>query len=81
MTTREPHEIIGRNIRLCRKAADLTQRDLAARAEISNTFLSDIERGKRNFSAEVWKRLAISLGVKMETLTCGTPYCINSPYC
>lgn len=40
--------LVGNNLRRLRRAAGLTQEELAHRASIDRTYLSDIERGIRN---------------------------------
>jgi transcriptional regulator with XRE-family HTH domain len=51
-----------------RGAAQLSLRQLAAQAGISNPYLSQIERGLRKPSAEVLQQLAKALRVSAETL-------------
>jgi transcriptional regulator with XRE-family HTH domain len=51
-----------------RRAAQLSLRQLAAQAGISNPYLSQIERGLRKPSAEVLQQLAKALRVSAETL-------------
>lgn len=51
-----------------RRAAQLSLRQLAAQAGISNPYLSQIERGVRKPSAEVLQQLAKALRVSAETL-------------
>ena len=51
-----------------RRAAELTLRQLAEQAGVSNPYLSQIERGLRKPSAEVLQQLARALRVSAETL-------------
>ena len=51
-----------------RRAAELTLRQLAELAGISNPYLSQIERGLRRPSAEVLQQLSKALRVSAETL-------------
>ena len=51
-----------------RRAAELTLRQLADQAGVSNPYLSQIERGLRRPSAEVLQQLARALRVSAETL-------------
>ena len=55
--------IVGKNVRNLRLSASLTQERLAQEAEIDLTYVSGIERGKRNPSLLVMARLAKALGV------------------
>jgi transcriptional regulator with XRE-family HTH domain len=48
-----------------------TQRELAERAQISVTFLSEVENDKRNVSSEVLLRLADALGASLDYLLRG----------
>lgn len=62
-----PHEV-GAFIREQRERANLSLRRLAERAGVSNPYLSQIERGIRNPSAEILKRLSRALEISAETL-------------
>lgn len=64
--TREIH--IGEFIRQQRKQAEMSLRRLAERAGISNPYLSQIERGLRQPSAEILKALARGLSIQAESL-------------
>jgi transcriptional regulator with XRE-family HTH domain len=59
---------LGEFIASQRRAAQLSLRQLAAQAGISNPYLSQIERGLRKPSAEVLQQLAKALRVSAETL-------------
>ena len=51
-----------------RRAAEMSLRQLADRAGISNPYVSQIERGLRKPSAEVLSQLATALSVSAESL-------------
>jgi transcriptional regulator with XRE-family HTH domain len=55
-------------VRLRREELGLTQEDLAERARIHRTYLSDIERGTRNLSLLNIERLAIALALPLSEL-------------
>ena len=55
--------IVGTNVRKLRKDRGLTQEEVAFRAKIDLTYMSGIERGKRNPSLLVMTRLAKALSV------------------
>lgn len=55
--------LLGRNVRLFRIAAGLSQEELAFRASMKRTYLSDLERGTRNPSVRALGRLAHALDV------------------
>ena len=59
---------LGEFLRDQRKGAQLSLRQLAEQAGVSNPYLSQIERGLRKPSAEVLQQLAKALRVSAETL-------------
>ena len=59
---------VGDLIRRQRELAELSMRQVAAMAGISNPYLSQIEHGLRAPSAAVLKTIAATLGVPAETL-------------
>jgi transcriptional regulator with XRE-family HTH domain len=59
---------VGEYLREQRVLAQLSLRQLAERAGVSNPYLSQIERGLRKPSAEVLQQLAKALRVSAETL-------------
>ena len=59
---------IGSFIRSQREAAQVSVRQLAEKAGVSNPYLSQIERGLRKPSAEVLQQLARALRVSAEQL-------------
>jgi transcriptional regulator with XRE-family HTH domain len=63
METQEIKDILGRNIKYFRFHKQISQSALAEKANISVTFLSNIERGKMFPKVETLSRLTESLGV------------------
>ena len=63
METQEIKDILGRNIKYYRFHRQLSQSALAEKANISVTFLSNIERGKMFPKAETLSRITESLDV------------------
>ena len=59
---------LGEFIKEQRKVARLSLRKLSDMAEISNPYLSQIERGLRKPSAEILQQLARALRISAETL-------------
>lgn len=59
---------IGDFIKQQREAAEVSVRELARLAGVSNPYLSQIERGLRKPSAEVLKQIARGLSVSAESL-------------
>ena len=64
---KSPHPTLkklGRFVRETRNAKGLTQEDLAGKADLDRTYISNLERGRRNPSLLHLKRLAKALGVR-----------------
>jgi transcriptional regulator with XRE-family HTH domain len=61
-------EALGSFIRTQRKLADLSLRELAEMTEVSNPYLSQLERGLHQPSVRVLKAIADALNLSAETL-------------
>jgi transcriptional regulator with XRE-family HTH domain len=61
-------ESLGELIRAQRQQAELTLRELAARTNVSNPYLSQIERGLHEPSVRVLKAIAGALNLSAESL-------------
>lgn len=61
-------ECLGRIVSSRRKGLDLSQRELAAVAQVDRAFISEIEQGKRNPSLGVIARLAQALHMRLRSL-------------
>jgi transcriptional regulator with XRE-family HTH domain len=61
-------EALGSFIRTQRKLADLSLRELAEMTEVSNPYLSQLERGLHQPSVRVLKAIATALNLSAETL-------------
>lgn len=59
---------IGTHIKELRKKKKMTQIGLAAAAEISRSYLADVEAGRYNPSLETLSKLAQALGVEVSAL-------------
>lgn len=59
---------IGLNVQRLRRAKELSQEELSSRAEVHQTYLSGVERGRRNPSVLVLERIARALGVDVEDI-------------
>ena len=66
--TLDVRERFGYAVKLRRDELGLTQEDLAEKAAIHRTYLSDIERGTRNVSLLNIELLARALGLSMSDL-------------
>jgi transcriptional regulator with XRE-family HTH domain len=59
---------LGQAVKAVRTTQALTQEEVARRAGMHPTYISDIERGARNPSFEALTRLAKGLGVPVSTI-------------
>ena len=58
----------GKAIRRRRRELDFSQEELAERADLHRTYISDIERGERNPSLENIEKLAKALDISVARL-------------
>ena len=65
---RDQLEALGALLRAQRRAADLTLRDLSERTNVSNAYLSQLERGLHEPSLGVLTAIASALGVPLGSL-------------
>ena len=70
LTPQETREFVAAPSPLAfwRKRRGLTQAALAARVEIAQNYLSDLENGKRSGPVETWLKLARALDMRVEDL-------------
>lgn len=68
---------IGSRIRSQREALGYSREKLAELSEISNSFLSDIERGERGFSVALLGRIAKVLGLSADYILFGREQATN----
>jgi transcriptional regulator with XRE-family HTH domain len=64
----DPRRMLGSFIRAQRQMANLSLRQLSALTEVSNPYLSQVERGLHEPSVRVLKSIADALNVSAETL-------------
>ena len=62
------YEKLGESIRKHRRKAGLSQEDLAERAKLDLTSVSEIESGLRNPSLKTLHKLALALKIKVSDL-------------
>lgn len=60
---------VGLNLQGLRRERGLSQEELAHRAEVHQTYLSGVERGRRNASVQILARIAAALDADIEDLT------------
>lgn len=63
-----PRRMLGAFIRAQRQMANLSLRQLSALTEVSNPYLSQVERGLHEPSVRVLRSIADALNVSVETL-------------
>ncbi len=61
----------GQRVRELRKAKDLSQEAFAAACGLDRTYISGIERGRRNVSLRNIEVIAKALGISISELTAG----------
>lgn len=61
-------EAFGKRIRDLRKEKNISQEALALKSNLDRTYVSDIEKGKRNVSLLVLEKLAGGLEVELSDL-------------
>src|SRR5664279_4825239 len=67
-TQDDPRRMLGDFIRAQRQMANLSLRQLSALTEVSNPYLSQVERGLHEPSVRVLRSIANALNVSAETL-------------
>ncbi|MCX7619936.1 MAG: helix-turn-helix domain-containing protein [Acidimicrobiales bacterium] len=67
-SVRDQLQALGEFIRGQRKQAQMSLRDLAEATNVSNPYLSQIERGLHQPSVRVLKSIAVALNLSVETL-------------
>jgi transcriptional regulator with XRE-family HTH domain len=61
-------QILGQRVRLYRKLSRMTQEKLSEKAELTPTYISDVERGRENISVDALQRIAKALSVQLKDL-------------
>jgi transcriptional regulator with XRE-family HTH domain len=64
-------KLLGLNVRDLRRQQQLSQEELAHRADMDRSYISDLERGLRNPSVKAIGRIAQALGVPPDALLRG----------
>jgi transcriptional regulator with XRE-family HTH domain len=66
-------QIVAVNVRVGRKAAGLSQEELAHEARVDRTYISQVERQQRNVTISVLARIAAALGTTPDKLLIPMP--------
>jgi transcriptional regulator with XRE-family HTH domain len=66
-------QILGHRIRERRKALNLTQEELAAKADIDRSYIGGVERGERNVTFTMLCTICAALECDVAALTYGLP--------
>lgn len=61
MSVEDPCVMFGKNLRSIRESKGISQEDLAELADLDRTYVSGVERGKRNISLRNIHKLADAL--------------------
>ena len=67
-------KLLGMRIKILREALNLSQEQLAEQCGFDRTYISMIERGKRNMSFSNLAKIAAGLDVSVSQLTEGIEY-------
>ncbi len=62
------YQVMGENVRALRTALNLSQEELAFRAGLDRTYISQIERGLGNPSVLILTKISVTLGVDVQDL-------------
>ena len=65
----DPRERVGLNLQRLRRDKGYSQEDLSGRSGVHQTYLSGVERGRRNPTVLVLDKIARALGADLEDLT------------
>jgi transcriptional regulator with XRE-family HTH domain len=72
-------QIVARNVRGARKAAGLSQEELAHQADVDRTYISQVERQQRNLTISVLSRIARALGTTPDRLLIPSKTLVDKP--
>ena len=61
-------DIFAANVKEYRKKLGISQEDLADLSKLHRTYISSVERSKRNVSIEAMEKIANALGIKLSKL-------------
>ncbi|MBY8821055.1 helix-turn-helix domain-containing protein [Sphingomonas colocasiae] len=65
--------IFGNNVRQARVASGMSQEELAFQAGLARSYMSDVERGRRNPTVKIVGQIAAALKVSASVLVEGIP--------
>ena len=67
----QPLKRLGTNVRACREAQNLSQEELAGKANLDRTYIGGLERGERNATLQTLLCVAAALGTTVSALCKG----------
>src|ERR1700741_2797068 len=67
-TSPSARETFGENLRRARRLKDVSQEELAFRADLSRSYVSEVERGARNVSIDNMELLALAIEMPLMDL-------------
>lgn len=70
-TDQEKLEVFGKNLKLLRTQQNISQEEFADKTKLDRTYISGLERGKRNPSFLTLTKLAKTLNIPIEKLFIG----------
>ena len=59
-------KLYGERLKACRKKKGLSQEELGFKSSLHRTYISEVERGRRNISIVNIARIAKALGLKIK---------------
>ena len=60
--------VIGKNIRILREAKDISQEELAFRADVHRAYIGQVERAERNLTIKSLQKIANGLDIEVVQL-------------
>ena len=75
----QPHVAFGRAVRARREALGISQEALAERCDLDRTYISGVERGRRNPTVQAVYRIAGGLGVPAGVLVTDADNVLGEP--
>lgn len=68
MAIKDIRKVFGEKLRCLRKAKGLSQEDLSFKSSLHRTYISEVERGRRNISIVNIAKIARALNLRIKEL-------------